>query len=82
MKTNYQLVFEEMKFKIQNNYTITRAKDSDSGIYGCQAENEIGKSAVIETHVVIAGTKVIRQIGASKFRTTYIRCKTPTRNPN
>ncbi|PAV70427.1 hypothetical protein WR25_18940 [Diploscapter pachys] len=37
-----------------NNYTITRAKDSDSGIYGCQAENEIGKSAVIETHVVIA----------------------------
>ncbi|KAK6060394.1 immunoglobulin domain protein, partial [Cooperia oncophora] len=33
---------------------IQAEKDSDGGIFGCQAENSVGRSPIIETHVIIA----------------------------
>ncbi|KAK6032807.1 immunoglobulin domain protein, partial [Ostertagia ostertagi] len=33
---------------------IRGEKDSDGGIFGCQAENPVGRSSIIETHVIIA----------------------------
>ncbi|KAK6766723.1 hypothetical protein RB195_026169 [Necator americanus] len=38
----------------EESLTIRTAKDSDGGIFGCQAENSIGRSTVLETHVIIA----------------------------
>ncbi|KAL6723073.1 hypothetical protein Aduo_018117 [Ancylostoma duodenale] len=33
---------------------IKAEKDSDGGIFGCQAENSVGRSTVLETHVIVA----------------------------
>ncbi|WKY15647.1 hypothetical protein Q1695_000828 [Nippostrongylus brasiliensis] len=38
----------------EDTLSIRGEKESDGGIFGCQAENSIGRSPVIETHVIIA----------------------------
>ncbi|VDM75909.1 unnamed protein product [Strongylus vulgaris] len=43
-------------------------KDSDGGIFGCQAENSVGRSSVLETHVVIAEPPVFITRPPSELR--------------
>ncbi|CAJ0610483.1 unnamed protein product [Cylicocyclus nassatus] len=38
----------------ESSLLIKAESDSDGGIFGCQAENSVGRSSILETHVVIA----------------------------
>ncbi|KJH47549.1 fibronectin type III domain protein [Dictyocaulus viviparus] len=43
---------------LKDTLLIRGNNESDGGIYSCQARNSVGKSAVLETHVVIAGPPI------------------------
>lgn len=45
----------ELRSNVKDTLLIRGEKDSDGGIFGCQAENTVGRSPVMETHVIIAG---------------------------
>ncbi|VDO22075.1 unnamed protein product [Haemonchus placei] len=38
----------------EDSILIRGERESDGGIFGCQAENSVGRSPIIETHVIIA----------------------------